>query len=106
MVTGAYRATPISMLEVEAYIPPIDLFLDSRLAAFQTRLAGTKVEQFIENTCKQIQNRIRNRRGRKVAQKRTIGEYKRDWVREREKQLQESQLHKQFNTEKKRVIAA
>jgi hypothetical protein len=51
-VPGAYRATPTSTLGVEAYIPTIDLYLDSRLAAFQAKLAGSKVEQFIENTCK------------------------------------------------------
>ena len=73
-----YKATLISILKVEAYVPLIDLFLDSRLAAFQARQAGSKVEQFIKNSCKQIQARIRNRRGRKAAQKRTVGEYKKN----------------------------
>ena len=77
-VTKVYKATPISTLEVEAYIPLINLFLDSRLAAFQARQAGSKVEQFIENSYKQIQARIRNRKGRKAAQKRIVGEYKKD----------------------------
>ena len=104
-VTGAYRATPISTLEVEAYVPPIDLFLDSRLAAFQARQAGSKVEQFIENSCKQIQARIRNRRGRKAAQKRTVGEYKKNWADEREKRIQERQP-RQVRSEKERVLAA
>ncbi len=104
-VTGAYRATPISTLEVEAHIPPIDLYLDSRLATFQTRLAGSKVEQFIENTCKQIQVKTRNRRGRRVAQKRTVGEYRRDWARERENWIQERQP-RQVRSEKERVLAA
>src|SRR5277367_3681775 len=45
--TGAFKATPTSTLEVEAFVPPIDLYLDSRLAAFQARLASSKVEQFI-----------------------------------------------------------
>jgi len=34
IVVEAYRATPIKTLEAEAYVPPIDLYLDSRLAAF------------------------------------------------------------------------
>jgi hypothetical protein len=38
VVTGAYRATPTQTLETEAYVPPIDLYLDSRLAAFRIGL--------------------------------------------------------------------
>jgi hypothetical protein len=37
-VAGAYRATPICSLEIETFTPPIDLYLDSQLAAFQRRL--------------------------------------------------------------------
>ena len=104
-VTGAYKATPTRTLEVEAYVPPMDLFLDSRIAAFQARLAGSKVEQFIDNTCRQIQARIRNRRGRKAAQTKSVGERKREWIREREKQTQERQPG-QAIPEKKRVLVA
>jgi hypothetical protein len=43
VVAGAYRATPIRTLEVETHVPPIDLYLDSRLAAFQNRLASSGV---------------------------------------------------------------
>ena len=49
-VTGAYKATPKSTPKVEAYVPPINLFLESQLAAFQARLTGSKAEQFIENS--------------------------------------------------------
>jgi hypothetical protein len=52
-----------------AHIPPIDLYLDSRLAAFQNGLASSGVGQLIEKAHSIIQARIRNRRGRK-----TIGE--------------------------------
>jgi hypothetical protein len=34
VVAGAYRATPIRSLETETFTPPIDLYLDSRLATF------------------------------------------------------------------------
>jgi hypothetical protein len=34
MVVGAYRATPIHSLKVEIYIPLVDIYLDSRVAAF------------------------------------------------------------------------
>ena len=33
-VVGAYRATPIHSLEVETYILPVDIYLDSQVAAF------------------------------------------------------------------------
>ena len=37
-VAGAFRATPTYSLEVETFVPPIDLYLNSRIAAFQARL--------------------------------------------------------------------
>src|SRR5258708_6309474 len=42
VVAGAYRATPIRSLEIETFTPPIDLHLDSRLAAFQKRLENSE----------------------------------------------------------------
>jgi hypothetical protein len=61
-------------LETEVYVPPIDLYLDSRLAAFQDRLTNSEVGQLIEKACQTIQNRIRNRREHKRAQEASIGE--------------------------------
>jgi hypothetical protein len=58
IVAGAYRATPIQTLEVETHIPPIDLYFDSQLAAFQNRLASSDVGQLIEKACSTIQARI------------------------------------------------
>jgi hypothetical protein len=52
-------------LETEAYVPPIDLYLDSWLTAFQNRLTNSGVGQLIEKACWTIQYRIRNRRGYK-----------------------------------------
>lgn len=37
-VCGAFKATPIRSLETLAHVPPIDLYLDGRTAAFQGRL--------------------------------------------------------------------
>src|SRR3984893_4015457 len=66
VVAGAYRATPIRSLEVETCTPPLDLYLDSRLATFQKRLENSEVSRVIENSCNWIQARIRNRRRRKI----------------------------------------
>jgi hypothetical protein len=42
VVAGAYRATPTRSLEIETFTPPLDLYLDGRLVAFQRRLAIQK----------------------------------------------------------------
>lgn len=43
VVAGVYRATPIRSLETETWVPPLDLYLNKRIADFQERLvsAGT-----------------------------------------------------------------
>lgn len=33
-ITGAFKATPIRALEIEAFVPLIDLYLDERIASF------------------------------------------------------------------------
>ena len=38
IVAGAYKATPIRHLETETYTPPLDLYLNQRLANFEDRL--------------------------------------------------------------------
>jgi hypothetical protein len=69
-----YQATLTQSLETEAYVLPIDLYLDSQLAAFQNRLASSEVGQLIEKACQTIQNRIKNRKEHKRAQETSIGE--------------------------------
>ena len=41
VVAEAYKATPIRALEIETYTPPLDLYLDERLAAFRDQLANS-----------------------------------------------------------------
>ena len=38
IVTGAYKSTPIRCLETEVGVPPLDLYLNKRLADFEKRL--------------------------------------------------------------------
>jgi hypothetical protein len=61
-------------LETEAYVLPIDLYLNSWLVAFQNRLTNSEVSQTIKKVCQTIQNRIKNRRRHKRAQKASIEE--------------------------------
>jgi hypothetical protein len=58
IVTGAYKATPIRQLETESFIPPLDLWLNGRLALFQARLERTGIAQLIRNACETIQTHI------------------------------------------------
>jgi hypothetical protein len=91
-------------LGVEAHIAPIDFYLDSRLAAFQERLANTKVGQFIENACSTIQARIGNRRGRKTTRKITIGEQRKEWAGKWANWTQQGLSTRQATLEKQRVL--
>ncbi len=35
IVAGAYKSTPIRCLETETWVPPLDLYLNKRLADFE-----------------------------------------------------------------------
>ena len=63
-VLGAFRATPIRQLETEAYVPPLDLWLNSRAARFQARLERTGLARQIRDACTSIRIRLRTRRQR------------------------------------------
>ena len=39
VVAGASKATPVRNLEVETLVPPLNLYLNKRLAEFESRLA-------------------------------------------------------------------
>ena len=61
---GAYRATPIRSLELETYTPPLDIYLNKRLADFELRLKGTGMTEKINEACAGVRHRLRNLRGR------------------------------------------
>lgn len=106
VVAGAYRATPIRSLEIETFTPPIDLHLDSRLAAFQKRLENSEVGRVIENACNWIKARVRNRKGRRITRKIATNGQREAWAKEREERLRQDQpTHRHF-TEKQKVLAA
>jgi hypothetical protein len=64
LIAGAYKATPVRALETETFIPPLDLYLDGRAAAYQERIEGSKVESVIQEACKWIKRRKWCRRRR------------------------------------------
>ena len=66
-VLGAFRATPIRQLETEAYVPPLDLWLNGRIARFPARLEWTGLARQIRDACTTIRTQLRIRRGQKTA---------------------------------------
>lgn len=64
VVTRAYKTTPTWHLETEAYIPPIGIYLDRRLAEFEARLEATEKAQLIRSVCNYIKNYLQRRRNR------------------------------------------
>jgi hypothetical protein len=51
VVIGSYRATPVTTLEAEAGIEPIDLYLSARVATADARLRQTRIAEKIETAC-------------------------------------------------------
>lgn len=60
-VLGTFMATPIRKLETEAYIPPVDLWLNGRVARYQARIEWTGIAGIIQNACTVVQNKLQNR---------------------------------------------
>ena len=74
---GAYKATPIPVLEAEARIPPIEIYLN-RIAMRYQALRGTH-----PNTVKgtaEIRRRLRGRRGRARKPPPTPSQKKERWT--------------------------
>ena len=61
-VLGAYKATPVQVLEAELQIPPIEIYLDRLTINYQAR-RGTYPNTL--RSIKAIQRRLRGKRGRK-----------------------------------------
>ncbi|EAQ90184.1 hypothetical protein CHGG_06803 [Chaetomium globosum CBS 148.51] len=64
VVAGAYKATPIRSLETETYCPPIDLYLNRRLLAFEDRVRISEEARLIRQTPATIAAILRRRRRR------------------------------------------
>ena len=57
-VLGAFKATPIRQLETESYVPPLDLWLNGRIARFQARMEHSGIAQKVRDAYSTIQARI------------------------------------------------
>ena len=58
-VTGAYRATPVYLLEAEATVLPLDIYLNKRVADFEARLERTRMDTLIRTTCSGVVAKLR-----------------------------------------------
>jgi hypothetical protein len=79
-VLGVFRATPIRQLETEACFPPLDLWLDGRIARFQARLERTDLAKKIQDACTAIQIHLRTRRQRRRQTPDTPAVIRKRWV--------------------------
>jgi exonuclease III len=83
VVAGAYKATPVRNLETETFCPPLDLYLNKRVRAFEERLARTDQARFVRGTAAWVASRIQTRaRGRPPADRPESGAAKARWAEE------------------------
>lgn len=72
-VSGAYRATPVRNLETETATPPLDLYLNRRVAEFEQRLGRSGKDDLIRSACRAVATRLRQRRNcRRPAQEASL----------------------------------
>jgi hypothetical protein len=65
VVTEAYKATPTRNLESEAWVPPIDLYLNRWVARTEQRLQKTGMAELLRTTCAGVASQLRRRRTRR-----------------------------------------
>ena len=65
VIAGAYKATPTSVFKTETSIPPLDLYLNKRLANFRFR----HKEKLVTEACVQIRRKLaqKQRRSRNLS---------------------------------------
>jgi Reverse transcriptase (RNA-dependent DNA polymerase)/Endonuclease-reverse transcriptase len=66
VITGAYKATPISSLETLACVPPLDLYLTGRVAAYRRRAELNGIDALISQTCGRIKKTLRGPRSSNI----------------------------------------
>lgn len=81
VVTGAFKAVSSRQLENEAYIPPLDIWLDGIKARFQERIENSAIGQQIRNACESIKRKLKKRRRRRNGpEPATPGQKRGEWA--------------------------
>ncbi len=68
VVARAYEATPILQPEKGVNVPPLDLYLNNRVAKFEAGLQTSGMDQTIKKFTARIANRLKRRKHRLKAQ--------------------------------------
>ena len=80
VIAGAYKATPIEVLQAETHIPPLTQHLDRLQAKMRSRISNNEQEKIIKQACNRIQVKLRGKRGQSRVAEKTPGTRKREWV--------------------------
>ena len=57
-VCGAYKATPVRLLELEAAVPPLDIYLSYRNSRFERKLESRKTANLLQSACDRAANQL------------------------------------------------
>ena len=61
VMTKAYKTISIAVLGSEIFIPPLDLYLNAKLAQFRLCHKESGMEKLVKNACANIRNKLRIR---------------------------------------------
>jgi hypothetical protein len=76
MIAGTYKIISTRILEMEICIPPLNIYLNSKMAAFRQRLKISEIELAIERAYERLKIKFHNRKRRKRRAKITPGQFK------------------------------
>src|SRR6266536_4832860 len=78
-IAGAYKATPILLLESETRVLPIRTYLSMLQAQYQACTKDLPVQALLKKACKRIQTQLQGQRGCQRMQKETPSNSKDTW---------------------------
>ena len=82
-VLGPYKATPVCSLELDAFCPPLDIYLSKRVADFERRMQFSGLDIKLSRATAYIEAKLRARRLRRDRKRLLEGahwEWARDWT--------------------------
>jgi hypothetical protein len=86
-ISGAYRATPQDILELETGIPPVDIYLETRLLSQCEKYAASPGAKIVAAACHKIRNRLQNRTQNETEELKIPGILSAKWA---QRQIQEA----------------
>ena len=81
-ITGAFKATPTRVLEAEARVMPIDIYLNYRQAQTREWLQNSNQTQVIQEACRKIRDSLHGKCSRRKTYCVTPGERKNKWAKQ------------------------